>query len=88
MNSPKSGLSPGDTIAISMTGSMPGANIAVLMACESMGLNYVTISSLGASSWGATDMDLSWPKMEKYFTIKNLLIMLVINLLMVVVQII
>jgi len=61
----KAGLSPGDTIAISMTGSMPGANIAVLMACESMGLNYVTISSLGASSWGATDMDLSWPKMEK-----------------------
>jgi len=61
----KAGLLPGDTIAISMTGSMPGANIAVLMACESMGLNYVSISSLGASSWGATDMDLSWPKMEK-----------------------
>ena len=61
----KAGLSPGDTIAISMTGSMPGANIAVLIACESMGLHYVTISSLGASSWGATDMDLSWPKMEK-----------------------
>ena len=61
----KAGLTYGDTIAISMTGSMPGANIAVLMACESMGVNYVTISSLGASSWGATDMSLSWPKMEK-----------------------
>ena len=61
----KAGLSKGDTIAISMTGSMPGANIAVLMACASMELHYVTISSLGASSWGATDMKLSWPKMEK-----------------------
>ena len=39
----KAGLSKGDTVAISMTGSMPGANIAVLMECESMGLNYVSI---------------------------------------------
>ena len=69
----KAGLSSGDTIAVSMTGSMPGANIAVLMACESMGLNYVTISSLGASSWGATDMDLSWPKMEKILYDKGLI---------------
>ena len=61
----RAGLSKGDTIAISMTGSMPGANIAVLMACEAMELEYVSISSLGASSWGATDMNLSWPKMEK-----------------------
>ena len=61
----KAGLSKGDTIAISMTGSMPGANIAVLIACETMGLEYISISSLGASSWGATDMSLSWPKMEK-----------------------
>ena len=61
----KSGLNKGDTIAVSMTGSMPGANIAVLMACEAMELEYVLISSLGASSWGATDMSLSWPKMEK-----------------------
>ena len=33
---------------------MPGANIAVLMACEAMELEYILISSLGASiSWGA-----------------------------------
>tara|TARA_B100002051_G_scaffold273712_1_gene313090 strand:+ start:5780 stop:7150 length:1371 start_codon:yes stop_codon:yes gene_type:complete len=61
----RAGLSKGDTIAISMTGSMPGANIAVLMACMAMEIEYVSISSLGASSWGATDMNLSWPKMEK-----------------------
>ena len=69
----KSGLKKGDTIAVSMTGSMPGANIAVLMACEAMGLEYILISSLGASSWGATDMNLSWPKMEKILYDNNLI---------------
>jgi poly-gamma-glutamate system protein len=61
----KAGLEEGDTIAISMTGSMPGANIAVLMACETMNLHYVSISSMGASEWGATDLNASWPRMEK-----------------------
>ena len=61
----KAGLEQGDSIAISMTGSMPGANIAVLMACESMNLNCISISSLGASEWGALDLNASWPKMEK-----------------------
>jgi len=69
----KSGLNKGDTIAVSMTGSMPGANIAVLMACEAMELEYILISSLGASSWGATDMNLSWPKMEKILYDNNLI---------------
>ena len=61
----KAGLEEGDTVAISMTGSMPGANIAVLVACKVMGLEYVSISSFGASEWGANDMSFSWPKMEK-----------------------
>ena len=69
----KSDLNKGDTIAVSMTGSMPGANIAVLMACEAMELEYILISSLGASSWGATDMNLSWPKMEKILYDNNLI---------------
>ena len=61
----KAGLQEGDSVAISMTGSMPGANIAVLMACEAMKLRYVSISSIGASEWGALDLNASWPKMEK-----------------------
>ena len=35
------------------------------MACETMDLHYVSISSLGASEWGATAMHASWPLMEK-----------------------
>ena len=69
----RSGLQKGDTVAISMTGSMPGANIAVLMACEAMNLEYVSISSLGASTSGATDMGLSWPKMENILFDKKLI---------------
>ncbi|MDB4125854.1 poly-gamma-glutamate system protein [Candidatus Marinimicrobia bacterium] len=69
----KAGLAEGDTVALSMTGSMPGANIAVLVACKEMGLEYTSISSLGASEWGATDMNLSWPKMEKILFENNLI---------------
>ena len=32
------GLKDGDTIAVLMTGSMPGANIAVLTACRALGV--------------------------------------------------
>ncbi len=36
-------------------------------------MEYILISSLGASSWGATDMNLSWPKMEKILYDNNYL---------------
>ena len=60
----KAGVNSGDTIAIGMTGSMPGANIAVLSACKAMGLQTVTISSVGSSTWGATDPNFTWLDME------------------------
>ena len=60
----KAGVNRGDTVAIGMTGSMPGANIAVLSACKAMGLQTVTISSVGSSTWGATDPNFTWLDME------------------------
>ena len=57
-------LNAGDKVAISMTGSLPGANLAVISACEAMGLEPVIISSLGSSSWGANRTDLSWLEIE------------------------
>ena len=59
------GLKKNDTVAVLMTGSMPGANIAVLTACKALGLNPVTISSVGASQWGANQIDFTWLDMEK-----------------------
>lgn len=60
----KAKLKEGDTIAIAYTGSMPAANIAVLAACESLGLKAIIISSIGASSWGANDPEFTWVDME------------------------
>lgn len=58
------GLVAGDTVAVGMTGSMPGANIAVLSACKAMDLYPVSIVSVGSSTWGATDPNFTWLDME------------------------
>ncbi len=58
------GLKDGDTIAVLMTGSMPGANIAVLTACRALGIIPITITSVGASQWGANLVDFTWLDME------------------------
>ena len=42
-------LNKGDTVAVLLTGSMPGANIAVLTACKALELIPITITSVGAS---------------------------------------
>tara|TARA_B100001094_G_scaffold104938_1_gene101120 strand:+ start:341 stop:1492 length:1152 start_codon:yes stop_codon:yes gene_type:complete len=57
-------LKAGDTVAVLMTGSMPGANIAVLTACKALELVPITITSLGASQWGANQVDFTWLDME------------------------
>ena len=56
-------------IAISFTGSMPGANLAVLSACEAMGLEPVIITSVSASNFGALRYKkFSWLDMEYELT--------------------
>jgi len=57
-------LKAGDTVAVLMTGSMPGANIAVLTACKALDIVPVTITSVGASQWGANQVDFTWLDME------------------------
>ena len=58
-------LQEGDTIAILLTGSMPGANIAVLTAAKAIGLVPLMITSVGASQWGANHVDFTWLDMER-----------------------
>ena len=58
------GLEKNDTIAVMLTGSMPGANIALLSACQVMGIHPIIISSIGASQWGANQVDFTWLDME------------------------
>ena len=66
-------LKKSDTVAILMTGSMPGANIAVLTACKALGIIPVTIASLGASQWGANQVDFTWLDMESILFDNNLI---------------
>ena len=61
----QAGVEQGDTIALAYTGSMPGANIAVLAACEIMDVKPVIISSVGASWYGATDTNFTWLDIER-----------------------
>ena len=55
---------PGDLVAVGMTGSLPGLNLAVLAACQAIGADAVIITSVGASLFGATDPELTWLDME------------------------
>jgi len=58
-------VKPGDRIAIGMTGSMPGWNIAMLAACKAMNVKPVIITSVGASDWGANRPNLTWLDIER-----------------------
>ena len=66
-------LQKDDTVAVLVTGSMPGANIAVLTALKSLGVIPVTITSVGASQWGANQIDFTWLDMEKILYDNNLI---------------
>ena len=49
-----------------MTGSFPGANIALHSACITMDITPIIMTSISSSSWGANIENFSWPVMEDY----------------------
>ncbi len=55
----------GDVVAVAMTGSFPALNIATLAAIEALDLRPIVITSVGSSSWGATDPAFTWLDMER-----------------------
>lgn len=57
-------LKTGDHVAIAMTGSFPGFNIAVMAALETLKLNPIVITSVGSSNFGANDPYYTWLDME------------------------
>ncbi len=63
----QAGLREGDMVAVAVSGSFPGMNIALYAAMEVMGLRPVITCSVGASNWGATDPDFTWLDMERLF---------------------
>ena len=61
----ESNIEKGDTIAVAMTGSMPGANIALHAVCVAMNVTPIIISSVGSSDYGAVHPNFTWLDMEE-----------------------
>jgi len=60
----RAGVERGDLIAVGVSGSFPALNLAAVAAADVLELEVVSISSAGASSWGANIPGLSWLDME------------------------
>ncbi len=60
----EAGLEAGDAVAVTVTGSNPGVNIAFYAALSVLQLEPVIISSVGSASWGATNPNFTWLDME------------------------
>lgn len=57
-------LPSGAPVLFVLSGSLVGANVAAIVAAETLGLTPVIVSSLGASMYGATDLEFSWLDIE------------------------
>lgn len=68
------GIDERDTVAVTMTGSFAGINLAVLLVLEEAGIPYRCVSSLGASSHGANSVDYNWPLVESWLKERRLLV--------------
>lgn len=58
------GLDRGDTAVLVLSGSFPAADVAAIAAAEALGLSTLVIDSVGASTFGATDPELTWLDMH------------------------
>ncbi len=68
----RANLNPGDSVAVAVSGSFPGMNIALYAAMETMNLRPVVITSVGASNWGANSPEFTWLDMETLFFDKGI----------------
>ena len=60
------GVSADDTVAVNLSGSFPTLNIATLCALDAMGLRGAVITSVGASTYGATNPDFTYMDIEHF----------------------
>ena len=59
----QAGVRPGDTVGAGFSGSFPAMNLAVLAACQALDVKCVYIASVGASTYGANQPELTFPDM-------------------------
>jgi len=61
----EAGVQPGDLVAVGVSGSFPALNLAAFVGAEVLELDFVSIASAGASSFGANFSALTWLDMER-----------------------
>lgn len=61
----RAGVNAGDTVAVGVSGSLPGMNIATYAALQSIGAKPIAIASASGSQWGANHPDFLWLDMER-----------------------
>ena len=61
----EAGVGEGDVVAVGVSGSFPGLNLALFSALESMRTKPLIVTSVASSSWGANRPIFTWLDMEK-----------------------
>jgi poly-gamma-glutamate system protein len=61
----EAGISKGDKAGVILSGSFPSLAVSVLAALQTMEIDALVMSSLGASTYGANQPDATWIDMEK-----------------------
>ena len=59
----QAGVQPGDRVALDSSGSFPGFAIATLVAVKALGAEAVSVTSIGASTYGANRPEFTLPDM-------------------------
>lgn len=62
----EAGIKEGDKVGVILSGSFPSLSISTLAALQTMKLDALITSSLGASSYGANQEGASWLDMENW----------------------
>ncbi|MCB2229639.1 poly-gamma-glutamate system protein [bacterium] len=60
----EAGLDSTSTIGVSLSGSFPSLGLATLAAAKTLGMQVVMCSSLGSSSFGANQPEMTWIDIE------------------------
>lgn len=56
------GIKEGDVVCANFSGSFPSLNIAVITACDAMDVQLAYITSVGSSTYGANNPQLTFPE--------------------------
>jgi poly-gamma-glutamate system protein len=61
----EAGVEEGDRVAVGVSGSFPGLNVATYAALATLGAEPIIIASSSSSEWGANHVDYLWIDMER-----------------------